>query len=157
MAYTKTVWENGITPVNETIMNNIEQGVYTNSINAGELSNLNTTNKNNLVGAINEIKGLIQTASGHLEIGNIGVCWGNESITFGASTYSSKQVAFPFTFANTDYIVLECAGSNYGYYTEIYYAPNNKATTSCLVGGYNKMNTNVSGNVDYLIIGTLAS
>lgn len=63
MAYSKTIWENGITPVDENNMNNIEQGIYNNfldieSVNnkIGNLSNLNTTEKSNLVSAINELK-----------------------------------------------------------------------------------------------------
>lgn len=58
MAYTKTVWEDlpsTNTPINATNLNNIESGVYTNDTNIGDLSNLNTTDKSNLVGAINEI------------------------------------------------------------------------------------------------------
>ena len=58
MTYTKTVWEDlpsTNTPINATNLNNIESGVYTNDTNIGDLSNLNTTDKSNLVGAINEI------------------------------------------------------------------------------------------------------
>lgn len=56
MAYTKTVWKNGITPVDENNMNNIEQGIYNNSLNIGELANLKTEVKSNSVSAINELK-----------------------------------------------------------------------------------------------------
>ena len=57
MAYIKTVWENlpsETTPINASNLNKIENGIYENSINSGELSNLETTNKSNLVSAINE-------------------------------------------------------------------------------------------------------
>lgn len=58
MAYTKTEWENAPstrTPVNRGNMNHIENGIYDNSINIGELTNLNTTTKSSLVAAINEV------------------------------------------------------------------------------------------------------
>ena len=35
MAYEKTVWENGQTPLNASNMNKIEQGIYDNSVNLG--------------------------------------------------------------------------------------------------------------------------
>lgn len=56
MAYTKTNWENGVTPVNATNLNHIEQGIYDNSVGIGNLSNLETTEKTNMVGALNEVR-----------------------------------------------------------------------------------------------------
>ena len=58
MAYTKTVWENGVTPANATNMNHIEQGIYDNSLKTdtiGDLTNLETTDKTSTVNAINEV------------------------------------------------------------------------------------------------------
>ena len=63
MAYTKTVWVNDSVPaINQTNLNKIEQGIYNadersinNETNIGYLAQLNTTNKSNLVGAINSI------------------------------------------------------------------------------------------------------
>ena len=57
MAYIKTEWENlpsTKTPINASNLNKIENGIYTNSVNIGELTDLTTTNKNSVVGAINE-------------------------------------------------------------------------------------------------------
>lgn len=59
MAYTKTNWENGVTPANATNMNHIEQGIYDNSLKTdtiGDLTNLETDTKTNIVSAINELK-----------------------------------------------------------------------------------------------------
>ena len=55
MAYTKTNWQNGVTQVNATNLNHIEQGIYDNSTGIGNLSDLETTEKTNLVGALNEV------------------------------------------------------------------------------------------------------
>lgn len=58
MAYIKTEWENSPskkTPVNATKLRKIENGIYTNSVNIGELTDLNTEIKESLVEAINEI------------------------------------------------------------------------------------------------------
>jgi hypothetical protein len=57
MVYIETEWENRPskkTPVNATKLRKIENGIYTNSINIGELTDLNTETKENLVEAINE-------------------------------------------------------------------------------------------------------
>lgn len=62
MAYNKTNWENSPstnTPINSNNLNKIEEGIYSNSLKTdqiGSLSNLETINKTNLVGAINEVK-----------------------------------------------------------------------------------------------------
>lgn len=57
MAYIKTEWENSPstkTPINANNLKKIENGIYTNSVNIGELTDLNTETKENLVEAINE-------------------------------------------------------------------------------------------------------
>ena len=57
MAYIKTEWENSPstkTPINANNLNKIENGIYTNSVNIGVLTDLNTETKENLVEAINE-------------------------------------------------------------------------------------------------------
>lgn len=61
MAYIKTTWENEpseSTPINASNLNKIEDGIYNNSLKAdqvGNLTNLKTSEKSTLVGAINEI------------------------------------------------------------------------------------------------------
>lgn len=56
MAYIKTNWVNdGVPAINATNLNNIEEGIYQAHQNTGELSDLETDEKTNLVKAINEI------------------------------------------------------------------------------------------------------
>lgn len=56
MAYNKTLWQNNSLPaINEGNLNKIEQGIYEAHNNIGNLSNLDTANKSNLVEAINEV------------------------------------------------------------------------------------------------------
>lgn len=75
MAYVKQIWEDGVTPCDAEHMDHIEDGIYENSNldtemstvsekavqnktitnYIGEISNLNTTDKSNVVNAINEI------------------------------------------------------------------------------------------------------
>lgn len=68
MAYTKTTWVNNVTPLNATNMNNIETGIYDNSVNIGDLTNLSTTSKNNTVAAINEVNNGLPVAYTNEEI-----------------------------------------------------------------------------------------
>lgn len=69
MAYVKTIWENlpsENTPINASNLNKIENGIYNNSIKAdqvGDLTQLKTTTKTDLVNAINEITMEITTGS----------------------------------------------------------------------------------------------
>ena len=58
MAYTKQTWNNIPTedsPFSADKMNHIEQGIYDNSTDIGETSNLQTEEKDNLVASINEL------------------------------------------------------------------------------------------------------
>jgi len=56
MAYTKTEWVNGTSPnINANNLNKIEQGIYDNDTHIGNLDNLSTTAKSNLVAAVNEV------------------------------------------------------------------------------------------------------
>lgn len=56
MAYTKTTWVDGTTPaINSTNLNKIENGIYNNDSHIGNVANLNTTNKDDLVSAVNEV------------------------------------------------------------------------------------------------------
>ena len=90
MSYTKTNWQNGVTPVNSTNLNHTEQGIYDNSTNIGNLNNLNTTEKTNLVGAINEVN---TNLSGTL-------LWTNSS---PSSNWTSANVIL----SSSDYDLLE--------------------------------------------------
>lgn len=54
MAYTKTNWTD-TTPINTTNLNKIENGIAENDTAIGNLSNLNTSSKDNLVTAINSV------------------------------------------------------------------------------------------------------
>lgn len=62
MAYNKTNWENSPstnTPINDTNLNKIEQGIYDCSVitdTVGDVNNLKTDNKSSVVNAINELK-----------------------------------------------------------------------------------------------------
>jgi hypothetical protein len=57
MAYIKTTWENEpseSTPINAENLNKMEDGIYNNSQNIGDITALNTTDKSSVVNAINE-------------------------------------------------------------------------------------------------------
>lgn len=60
MSYTKTNWIDGETLVNAEKMNNIENGISSLETTTGDLNNLNTENKDNLVSAINENQNSIE-------------------------------------------------------------------------------------------------
>lgn len=58
MSYIKTNWQNKpnqSTPINAANLNHIEDGIYDVSTSIGDLDNLNTTEKSDIIGAINEI------------------------------------------------------------------------------------------------------
>lgn len=56
MSYTKRGWRNGQPPyINEDNLEEMDNGIYNNDTHIGDLSELNTTSKSNLVDAINEV------------------------------------------------------------------------------------------------------
>jgi hypothetical protein len=58
MAYTRVNWKDlpsTDTPINAENLNKMDEEIYNNSSNIGDLTSLNTINKNNLVYAINEV------------------------------------------------------------------------------------------------------
>lgn len=69
MSYTKLNWlnkgETGAIPLNKGNLNHMDEGIAKNDTSIGTLANLNTTNKDDLVGAINEVV----VESGSNEIG----------------------------------------------------------------------------------------
>ena len=54
MAYIKTDWADGDV-ITEQGLDHLENGVYINSVAIGDLTDLDTTDKTNLVAAVNEI------------------------------------------------------------------------------------------------------
>lgn len=57
MAYNKTLWVNDSIPaINAGNLNKIEQGIYEAHENVGDLTQLETTDKSNIVNAINEVR-----------------------------------------------------------------------------------------------------
>lgn len=137
MAYTKTNWINDSVPaINAGNLNKIEQGIYDNSIateentdNIGDLDNLTTQNKSDLVNAINsivdsevystdEVKTNKVWIDGKpiyrkvINVGNLpnntnksvasGVNFNNAMLVkmYGVCKHSSSNVSFPLPFAN---------------------------------------------------------
>ena len=99
MAYVKTIWENlpsESTPINASNLNKIEQGIYDNSLGVekiGDTTNLNTTEKSTLVGAINEV---------------------NDKIT-GIEFYGNQTNTITITPTQDCYIKVEYMASTWGY------------------------------------------
>ena len=58
MAYIKTDWQDGDV-ITEAGLDHLETGVYNNSVAIGDLTDLDTTAKSDLVSAVNEIAGEI--------------------------------------------------------------------------------------------------
>lgn len=118
MAYNKTNWQNGITPINETTLNKIEN----------ELESLDTNKQNNLISGTNikTIQGYSVLGSGNLAIientnNNVAkgvkfedgtlIQYGHYDITTdtnrsaGGLTYysGSQNITLPYNFYSTDY------------------------------------------------------
>lgn len=109
MSYIKTNWQNKpnqSTPINAANLNHIEDGIYDVSTSIGDLNNLNTTEKSNIIGAINEINtktipisqggtGATTSSSAISKLGVSGtVLYSNESGTTGTITLSKPYTNF---------------------------------------------------------------
>jgi hypothetical protein len=103
MVYIETEWENRPskkTPVNATKLRKIENGIYTNSVNIGDLTDLNTTEKSNLVGAINEVK----TGLGKIT-------------KLNTTDITTKAVhTLNYNVNNFDFILVFATGNQWGHY-----------------------------------------
>ena len=109
MSYIKTNWQNKpnqSTPINATNLNHIEDGIYDVSTSIGDLNNLNTTEKSDIIGAINEVnsktipisQGGTGATTASNAISNLGVSgtvlYSNESGTTGTITLSQPYTNF---------------------------------------------------------------
>ena len=109
MSYIKTNWQNKpnqSTPINAANLNHIEDGIYDVSTSIGDLNNLNTTEKSNIIGAINEVnsktipisQGGTGATTSSSAISNLGVSgtvlYSNESGTTGTITLSQPYTNF---------------------------------------------------------------
>ena len=100
MAYTSKIWKDlpdETTPIKATDLNHIETGIYNNSVDIGTKSELTTTDKTNLVKAINEIESSFKSLKDELFYKN-GDTWvvpdGYSIITGGHITAAKKEIAF---------------------------------------------------------------
>lgn len=109
MSYIKTNWQNKpnqSTPINAANLNHIEDGIYDVSTSIGDLNNLNTTEKSNIIGAINEVnsktipisQGGTGATTSSSAISNLGVSgtvlYSNESGTTGTITLIQPYTNF---------------------------------------------------------------
>lgn len=96
MAYTKKTWIDNESYVDADSMNNIENGIYNNDAHIGDLNDLETDDKTNLVEAINEVttKGggvtLYENASG--TTGNIPLSQNVSGFSFLEIYYSGSTL-----------------------------------------------------------------
>ena len=133
MAYTKTNWTD-TTPINTTNLNKIENGIAANDTAIGNLSNLTTPSKDNLVGAINSVVGngtnnngsWIKFADGTM------ICYGsfelvlNNFVAWG-SLYSQDYENphnFPQTFASINTCLVENSGNAAAFISRVAYNTN---------------------------------
>jgi hypothetical protein len=109
MAYNKTNWENSPstnTPINSNNLNKIEDGIYNNSLKTeqiGSLSNLETTNKTSLVGAINENKENIDNIKGKIlwTNSNPSTSFADQDVSLTSDDYDLLEIFFNQGTTNT--------------------------------------------------------
>ncbi len=77
----------------------------------------------------------------------------SNTITFVAQNSSYDTINFPVSFKDTNYAVNLTINSTFSFFTYLYLNPSNRAVGSVKVGGFNEYSSNVSGKVDYIIIG----
>lgn len=144
-----------VNKVNASDMNQIKATVNANDDKVGELSDLDTTDKSSIVGAINSV-----VLSGSNTNGNYvkyadgtAIVWGTESISFNANTSTYNTINLLITFKNTNYIVTESISKLFNYHTAITLHPGTRTTTTCQIGGWNDSSSTINGYIDYIIIG----
>ena len=152
MNYTPKVWKDlpdETTPIKATDLNHIETGIYNNSIDIGTKSELTTTDKTNLVKAINEIESSFKSLKDELFYKN-GDTWvvpdGYSIITGGHITAAKKEIAFsiytPKSMKNINSVTVSNAkitvrqNGNYLVDSKIVNLELQKRTDNCLYARY---------------------
>lgn len=152
MAYTSKIWKDlpdETTPIKATDLNHIETGIYNNSVDIGTKSELTTTDKTNLVKAINEIESSFKSLKDELFYKN-GDTWvvpvGYSIIAGGHITSAKKEIAFsiytPKSMKNINSVTVSNAkitvrqNGNYLINDQIVNLTLEKRTDNCLYARY---------------------
>lgn len=133
MAYTKTNWTD-TTPINTTNLNKIENGIAANDTAIGNLSNLNTSSKDNLVTAINSVveSGSNNNGSWIKFADGTMICYGSfdlylDNFVAWGSLYSQDYENphnFPQTFASINTCLVENSGNAAAFISRVAYNTN---------------------------------
>lgn len=164
MAYTQKIWKDlpdETTPIKATDLNHIETGIYNNSVDIGTKSELTTTDKTNLVKAINEIESSFKSLKDELFYKN-GDTWvvpvGYSIIAGGHITSAKKEIAFsiytPKSMKNINSVTVSNAkitvrqNGNYLVNDQIVNLALEKRTDNCLYARYTSPSeiTNATNN-----------
>lgn len=139
MSYIKTNWQNKpnqSTPINATNLNHIEDGIYDVSTSIGDLNNLNTTEKSDIIGAINEIN----TKTIPISQGGTGATTAAEALTnIGAAasthTHSASNITsgtLPISRGGTGAATASTAKTTLGFSTATSLYSNSSGTHSTI-------------------------
>jgi hypothetical protein len=164
MAYIKTTWENEpneSTPLNASNLNKIEEGIYQNSLKAdqvGDLTDLKTTDKTNIVSAINELKDGEEYSTSEVKTNKVwidgktiyrkvytGTTTSSGVFTVVTDTFDGTVIRFDGTAKNTaNNVIYPLVGENGSSGDFIF--PYLQGTTIQLV------NSNTTKNFEYILI-----
>lgn len=100
---------------------------------------------------------IVDDNTDYIILGNIGICWGIENVSFPADSLAYATVNLPFTMADTNYVCLVGPNDPFQTFASIGFSVANKTTTQVNVGGYNTSGSSTTGYIQYIVIGNLAS
>lgn len=124
MAYTKTNWVNGQTPISESNLNKIENGIYNNDAHIGDLNDLETDDKSNLVEAINEAT----TKGGGVPAGTI-VDYDGSTVPDGWQAAEEEVTLYENASGSNGNITFNQSAANFRF-LEIHYGESGLSTIS---------------------------
>ena len=111
MAYSKTVWENNHSPkINATNLNHIEDGIETVDTNVGDLTDLETTEQGDVVGAVNEVNTKAEELKSFLDLSNTITYSGSDMSSSNGTVQSYSSVTIRY---NDDGTLMEMSGTIY--------------------------------------------
>ena len=119
MAYNKTNWQNlpsTNTPISANNLNKIENGIYDNSLKAdqvGDLTQLTTTEKSTLVGAINENNSQITNLNTYSTTEQVIGTWIDDKPIY-------RQCVYVSSFPNATSVIIDLSSSNIDYLIKMY-------------------------------------
>ena len=143
-----------INKVTDDDINQLKDVANTNANNAGDMEQLNTTDKSSLVNAINELIGKL--GNNHIKLSNgILIIWGTVDVgNISASNEKRITINLPQNYIDTNYSCILTKKGTGAYWSNIADTVAEKTNSSVILSLWNNANNQATiAGIEYITIG----